>query len=329
MLTDGLYDPFCDFVFPADACFLTGKKVDPSKESITVFPAWLMERYGLQEKPFTMLGEHAVKYGELRLPCAQNVILNGIAPLESEIQEAFTQGYAAVKQLDQRRLFQWMARLVYGILYNDLVYAIEQHTARQKTFKLSPYLTKRFQNLHAMLQSLVVPMRFEPVNPWSIAVVKVNYSKDIFNYKDETKNLNFSLAMHDFGIIACLQDNGENLRHHERLVTRIGNTALHAIQFEELWCHFLYSNYLMTSDHDYHYTKDGDAIVTHTVTTASRPVSFKPWEDKMFAQVLANYWKPWGLTMGDIYQFPNSPVSYLIDEYTNELIRAENIPLQS
>jgi len=174
-------------------------------------------------------------------------------------------------------------------------------------------------------------MQFKNFIPWSIQVVKVNYSKDIFNYKDETKNLNFSLGMNGFGIVACLQDNGQNEIFQKDLLQKVGEKTLHSIQFEELWSRFLYSNYLLNTSTQYSYTKAGDEIWVASVPIpgAEKQVSFKPWDEKMFAQVLANYWKPWGLTMGDIYDFPNSPISYLIDESTNQFIEPESIKMPS
>ncbi len=88
-------------------------------------------------------------------------------------------------------------------------------------------------------------MEFEGVKPWSIEIVKLKYSKDIFNYKDEPTNLNFSLGMNGFGIVACLQDNGAVAQKEKNLLEKIDEKILHPIQFEELAARFLYSNYLL------------------------------------------------------------------------------------
>ena len=324
-----LYKPFENFEFADEKCFLTGKEIDFSEEQISVFPEWIMDRYDLRDKTIVMLAENAVKYNDLKLPCSKNIITERIDPLETEIESAFISGYEAVKKLSPKILFQWMGKLVYGVLYNDIVFGIKQQSAKGKQFTLSPLLTKKISILHGMLQSLIIPMEFEQ-NPWSIEIVKLNYSKDIFNYKDETKNLNFSLGMNGFGIIACLQDNGENSRFHQGLIQQIGETPLHPIQFEELWSRFLYSNYLLVNPVDYHFYSSEDKIIVKPEPKANQPKPFfNKWDDKMFAQVLANYWKPWGLTMKDIITFPNPPISYLIDDYSNQFILPETIELQS
>lgn len=324
-----LYTLIDNFEFPELKCFLSGEDLNSTEEKISVFPKWILDRYDLNDKTIVMLAENAVKYPDLKLPCSSKVYSQYIDPLEQEIEAAFTSGYEAVKELPHKTLFQWISKLVYGVLYNDIVFGIRQQTAKGKLFTLSPYMAKKISNLHQMLQSLIIPMEFEK-DPWSIEVVKLNYSKDIFNYKDETKNLNFSLGMNGFGIIACLQDNGENALFHQDLIQQIGETALHPIQFEELWSRFLYSNYLLNNPADYIFTPSEDKIIVKPVFTENKSNSlFNKWDDKMFGQVLANYWKPWGLTMKDIITFPNPPISYLIDEYSNTFILPETIDLPS
>ncbi|MEO6814800.1 MAG: hypothetical protein ABI172_12785, partial [Ginsengibacter sp.] len=104
---------------------------------------------------------------------------------------------------------------------------------------------------------------------------------------------------------------------------------LHAIQFEELCGRFIYSNYLINTPSLYNVTASDSKIVVEPISTGleNKKDIFNTWDDKMYSQVLANYWKPWGLTMKDIVAFPNSPISYLIDEYSNEFIEPDSITM--
>jgi hypothetical protein len=325
-----LYNPFSGLDFNFQKCFLTGEPVNFSEEHISVFPEWILDRYSLHDKTFTMLGDgYITKYKELRIPCSRKVIHEVIIPFEKEIEKAFSKGYDEVKKLPEELLFQWMAKLVYGLLYIDLSNALKYHTERNEKFTLSSFLQNKFRNLHLMLQSLNTPMVFKGKKPWSITIARVRYSKDIFNYKDETNKLNFSLGMNGFGVAACLQDNNENAVFHKELTTKIDGRVLHPIQFEELCGRFIYSNYLLTPSLEYSAEATDDKIVVELIPSAvqnKRPL-FELWEDEMFAQVLANYWKPWGITMKDIHTFPNSPISFLVNEVTDELIDGENITL--
>ena len=166
---------------------------------------------------------------------------NCLAPIEVKkhlkswngSKKAFEAGYDAVKKLQEERMFLWMGKFVYGVLYNDLVLEISRSQKRPnaKEFQLSPYLKQRFAKFHLMLQSLIVPMEFKGVKPWSIEIVKLKYSKDIFNYKDEPTNLNFSLGMNGFGIVACLQDNGAVAKKEKNILAKISeqNIASYSI----------------------------------------------------------------------------------------------------
>ncbi len=325
-----LYNPFTNLILSPEECFLTGKKIISTEEQINVFPEWILDRYELREKTFTMLGDgNVVKYKNIKIPCSTDTIKKAIIPLEKEIEEAFSMGYNEVIKLPKERLFQWMAKLVYGILYNDLTIAIRQQNNRGEKFSLSPYLQTRFRNLHMMLQSLVIPIEYKDFQPWSIEVVKIKYSKDVFNYKDETNKLNFSLGMNDFGIVCCLQDNGVNSIFHKTLMQKISTQTLHPIQFEELCGRFIYSNYLLKRHPEYSVHSSVDKVYIEPIPLPIEEIkeSSNPWEDEMFGQVLANYWKPWGIPMSEIVTFPNAPISFLINDYSDEIISPDSITL--
>lgn len=328
-MTIQLYNPFESLQFNPMECFLSGKRIGSTEEQISVFPQWLINRYSLNDKTFTMLEQNSIKYQDLKLPCYTDIIEKVFNPLEEEIKKAFSAGFEEVKKVPEVRLFQWMAKLQYGILYHDIVYAMKQQNAKGQTFTISPLLTTKFKNLHFMLQSLVVPMEFKGTNPWTIRVVKIKYSKDVFNYKDETNNLNFSLGMNDFGIVACLQDNGENGIYHKELTDKIADKTLHPIQFEELCGRFIYSNYLLNTSSEYKIQPTEDSVYIEAVPLPAHNQNplFSYWDDKMYGEVLANYWKPWGFSKNEIITFANPPISFLINEYKDELIEPETISL--
>jgi hypothetical protein len=325
-----LFDPIQNLHFDSKTCFLTGKDLKSEKEQVCIFPDWILERFSLREKKFRMLDQiTGVQYQDLILPCAEEVIGNVLDPLEKEIKTAFEAGYEAVKELPEKRLFQWMGKVVYGVLYNELSLEISRSIKRSKEFKLSPLLRERFGKFHLMLQSLVTPMEFKGLKPWSIRIVKLKYSKDTFNYKDEPINLNFSLGMNDFGIIACLQDNGAVGRNQKDILDKIGDKILHPIQFEELCGRFLYANYLLRRHSKHKIEIRDEKVIVESIPLEDNPDQplFSTWEDNMFAQVLEGYWEPWGLSKNEIITLPDSPISFLENDYTHELIEPESITL--
>ena len=93
-----LYNPFESLHFNPVECFLTGKRISSTEEQISVFPEWLINRYSLKDKTFTMLEQNIVKYQDLKLPCYIDVIENALNPLEEEIKKAFSAGFEEVKK---------------------------------------------------------------------------------------------------------------------------------------------------------------------------------------------------------------------------------------
>lgn len=320
-----LFNPFEPLNFSNNNCFLTGKELEEGHESyVSVFPEWLVKRYGLGAGSITMLGGHRMKYSDMRLPVSKEVKI-AIDELDRVTQAAFEKGYDAVKELSELTLHQWMSRVLYGVLFQDFAFEVRRHG---QSMQVNPHLQQKLKNIVLIMSSLIRPIEFRDFTPWSIVRYRVNISKDILNYKDETQKINFCLNMNGFGIIACLLDNGAILQSHKEMIERIGDSVLHPAQFEELYGHFIYSNYLMQELHDYAMHTEGETLVFELPEElkAAAP-QFAPWKEKTFAQVLANLWKPWGLTMEDIYTPPNSPRSYLINERTFEFIKPEMVNL--
>ncbi len=325
-----LYKPFEPLNFSKQFCFLSGVKLQSPEEEITVFPLWLMQEYELQDKPFKLLDESISTYSDMKLPCSAPIHDQVLEPLEDEIKRAFLTGYEAVKQLPELRLFQWIGKMVYGILFNEIRIGMIQQKAKNEDFSLSQSLVHKFGNLQLMLQSLNQPLVFEGTRPWSIRVFKMECSKDLFNYRDEINTLTFSLGMKDFGIIACLQDNGTNAVYHKEILSKIGNGALHPAQFEEVCARFFYSNYLFNRLPEYTVMPTEDAVYIEAMPLRgmSSKALFDIWQNKTYAQVLENFWKPWGILLFEILKDPEHPLSWLLDK-NEELIPPGSVQLPS
>jgi hypothetical protein len=325
-----LYRPFDRLNFSKQSCFLSGEKLQSTEEEIHVFPLWLMQEYELQDKPFKLLDESMSTYSHMKLPCSGNVYDQAIEPLEEEIRIAFLSGYDSVKELPELKLFQWIGKMVYGILFNEIRIGIIQQKAKGEEFIFSQSLVHKFGNLHLMLQTLTQNIEFEGNLPWSIRIFKIDAKQDLFNYRDEINTLTYSLAMKDFGIIACLQDNGTNAIYHKDILAKINNKPLHPAQFEEVCARFFYSNYLFNRLPEYTIMPTEDAIFIEAMPL--RSMSNKPlfdiWQNKIFAQVLENFWKPWGILLFEILKDPENPMSHLLNE-NNELIPALSVQLPS
>ncbi|SKB98943.1 hypothetical protein SAMN05660841_03469 [Sphingobacterium nematocida] len=314
-MTTKLYNPFVDFKFDQSTCFLTGETLSSDEERIQVFPVWMMQSFDLEEKPFKLLDESMITYKKLQLPCSLGASLH-MEKVEKEVEEAMKTGYDAVSQLDQITLFQWISKILYGVVFNEIQVGIRQSMLTGEEMNFSQALVHKFRNLHAMMQSLYIPMEFEHRNPFDIRVFPVNNAPDTFLYRDEINTLIFSLRMGDFAIIATLQDNGTNAIYHEDALQNIGGQVLHPIQFEEICARYFYSAYLFNRLPEYTYMETPLAVFVEPMPLNDwtlKPI-FDNWQVKTYGQVLENFWKPWGHTLFEIIKDPEHPMTFLTDE---------------
>jgi len=305
-----LFRPFERFNFSDKVCFLTGLE---ASRQIQVFPEWMVSQFNLDDKALKMLDEHILTYPDIKIPVSENAFIE-LVKLEREVNSAFNRGYQAVKELDDLRLFQWIAKQVYGMIHHEVRAGMRQQRAAGEALNFSQGLTQKFGNLHLMLQSLVCPMEFEGVLPWKILVFPVDNPSAAFIYRDEINTLVFSLTMADFGIIACLQDNGENANYHQDVLNKVGDNTLQPIQFEELCARFFYSAYIFNRLPEYSLLSTGEMnyIDAMPLRISSRPV-FDAWQAKTYGQVLETFWKPWGYVLFEIIKDPDHPMSFLLD----------------
>lgn len=313
-----LYNPFLDFKFDNKTCFLTGQELQSPDEQIQVFPFWMMRAFDLEGKPFKMLDESFLTYKQLQLPCSASAA-SAFESVETQVEQAMGRGFDAVKKLDDITLFQWVSKILYGVVFNEIQVGIRQASLSGEAMNFSQALVHKFRNLHAMLQSIVVPMEFEHKNPFSIQVFSVENPPETFLYRDEINTLVFSLRMNDFAIIATLQDNGTHSVYHEEALEKVAGHKLHPIQFEEICARYFYSAYLFNRLPDYTYMETPQKVFVEPMPLNDftlKPI-FDNWVVKTYGQVLENFWKPWGYLLFEIIKNPEYPMTFLTDDQNN------------
>ncbi len=327
-MLSALYEPFKRMQFDARHCFLSGHELQSPEETINVFPLWFIQRFNLEDKAFKLLDESISTYKDIKIPCSAQIYQQFLEPLEREVEQAFAGGYDALKDLPEERLFQWIGKMVYGIIFHEIRQGIRQQQAQGELFNLSQAMAHKFGNLHLMLQSIIRPVVFEERNPWSIELFRVNQEADFFSYRDEINTLSFSLRAGDFGIIACLQDNGANGQYHREMLEKVKTENLHPIQFEEICARFFYSAYLFNRLPEYTVMPTEETVYIEPMPLqgiSAKPI-FDHWDNKTYGQVLENFWKPWGFVLLEIIKNPEEPMSFLLNQDGN-FKKAEDILL--
>lgn len=308
-----IYQPFKNFDFKYKNCFLSGDIFTAPIEEINILPTWLLEVANFSgEEQIKLLDESVRSYNALKVPCSAEVLTRFIQPLEAKISDAFAKGYEGVAQLDEADLFKWIGKFMYSLIYIEMNGAVRLQQLSDDGLNMSQGLMHKFGNLNTMIQSIYRDVVFEDFTPWSIVVVPLEDKDTSFSFRDEINTLTFSLKLKDFGIIACLQDNGTNKKYHQELLNQIGSSALSAPQFEELCARFFYSAYLFNRLPEYAIMPVEGSIYVDAMPlkgTFNKPL-FDHWQHKTYAQVLQDFWKPWGHTLFEIIKDPTKPISY-------------------
>src|SRR5690606_39016174 len=194
-----LYNPFDKFHFNNTTCFLSGVKLE-NPLYYSVFPEWIVKEYGIGDQPFKMLDESYKSYSDLKLPCSESVF-EKLSILDETVREAFEKGYQGVNELNQIVLFQWISKWVYGIIFNEIQAGIRQQALSGEPLNFSQTLVHKFKNLHVMMQSIIRPVEYDTIFPFSISVFEVENPEMTYNYRDEINTLVYSLRIKDLGII--------------------------------------------------------------------------------------------------------------------------------
>ena len=322
-MSQKLFNPFQEMIFDDHFCFLSG---DLTTETMSVFPVWLMDHFKFgQDRIELMDKSKSYTYQDLKLPCSSEVKA-AFDELELKIQEAYINGFEGMSALDDTLLFQWTGRMVYGLLYYEMVYEKNRLMKLGDEFELSPLLKERFGSFHLMLQSIIKPISFVGKKPWTVAVFPLKYSADIFSFRDDTVNLLFSFGVNGFGFIACLQDNGVLGENQKEILEKMKGHVLHPIQFEELYARFHYSDYILNYEPKYMVAYNENEI-TIEIDQNSREAQFGFWDEDVFAQLLSNYWQVYGIQKEDILQFQKPALSFLENPYSKDFINPEGITL--
>lgn len=321
-MTGTIYQPFKNFDFKYKTCFLSGNAFDAPIVETGVLPDWLLEvaNYTGDEK-IKLLDESVRAYNTLKVPCSTEVLDNFIQPLEEKIAHAFSIGYEAVAKLPEVDLFNWIGKLMYSFIYIEMNAAIKQQQLSGDGMNMSQGLMHKFGHLNTMVQGIYRDVVYDDFCPWSIVVVPLAESDHYFSFRDEINTLTFSLKLKDFGIIACLQDNGTNKVYNAELLESIKGLALSEQQYEELCARFFYSAYLFNRLPEYTVMPVDGTVYMEAMPLRGNQMKplFDVWQHKTYAQVLENFWKPWGQTLFEIIKDPTAPLSFFEPPYLPEV----------
>lgn len=321
MPTLELYDPFEKMQFDDQHCFLCGTSITPEQRT-PVFGSWLQEKYSLKQKEILMLDKSVTTFSKLTIPCCDNCHVQHVIPLEQEVEQASEKGLAGIKQLDEKRLFQWIGKMYYGTLVTELIREADPLVMPEHAVSENPQMQGKFRAFFKVLQSIRVPMAFSDFLPCSIFILEVNPAEDElpFEYQDELSTMAFSIKLDSVVIVCTLLDNGIIKRALGKLYRLVQHQQLHPVQVAEFKARVFYAAYIFNVVPDYFERplKPGDEqIVLDSLIDDVTNEVFNPFEITAYAHMLEEMLKPWGIREQEILQEPKRPLSFIADESGN------------
>ncbi len=229
-----------------NACFLCGHT-----DSITlehVFPKWLQHRFNLWNQKLTLLNDTLIQYRQLTIPCCSTCNNVFLSNLEKPVSQAIERGYEATNSLPTLTLFQWTAKVFFGVLRKEMVLYRDQRDRNAGTI-VPTQLLEAFSTLHHFLQSIIQPFEFRPNEPFSVLVANLHSESatDDYAFRDNTFYQVMQFRLGEVGLIVSLLDGGLSAKSYGRYLVKVNGRKLGRYQFDELYAKVAYQ----TSNFDF------------------------------------------------------------------------------
>ena len=192
--------------------------LDPAKENIRaleslngyiVWGCWELKRkfrlnrFKLWEQRLTLINGAEIPYRKVVVPCCKTCNNKYIGRIDRKIAAAVKGGFDEFVKLDEVLVFQWLSRILYSILYLEVITPRDPRFKRRKILKKTFF--KSLETVYIFLNSVRIKAEFHKPYPWSIFIFKVQTHSDAqfnFDFKDNPIMLTIAVRMGDIGIVA-------------------------------------------------------------------------------------------------------------------------------
>lgn len=310
------YLPERDQPFTETKCFLCGKNLNADNSSVEhVFPKWIQAKFNLWDKRLTLQNGTAIPYRKLTIPCCKSCNSEHLSNLEEEVASKFKEGYEGFKELDEHKLFLWLSKIFYGILFKELLLPANVRDYNGKRMHTQEQM-EQYNIVHMLLQGTRVPMTFSELNPWSIFVFNSQTSGDNdlnFDFRDNLFGLTLGIRIGEISIIAVLQDNGAQAEIFKTDIETLKQLKLHPRQFEEIFSKVTYKQLTLKYVPKFLIEQCGNYNVNIRAMRlgGGSPVIYNEWSNEEFSHILAFHT---GVPQDKLFVEPDGVMTYLYNE---------------
>ena len=297
--------------FGKNRCFLCGKRLcDSNRSDEHVFPKWVLKKFDLWDEKLILLNGSTIPYRKLTIPCCTKCNTHFLKNLESKVCKAVSQGFSAVRRLDDWTLFAWTGKILYGLLYKELFLKADQRQSGKSPIINRQFL-EQFRMHHLFLQGIRIPIQFSGFFPATILVFRTQSPSNPtlqWDFRDSPISLFVSIRMGKVGIISVLQDGGTTSGSRDSILS-LKSMSLHPIQFRELSAVMHYRSLLLNRVPKF-IIADGNpaqVFMSPLQGLSSKPI-FDTWKYDQFANILSSYI---GVEIEKIFYPPDRVMTWL------------------
>jgi len=309
-----LFDKIHSRKYDSSCCFLCSDDIDVNSQSAEhVIPKWLQNKYNLWSKTISLLNKSHIQYRYLKVPCCIECNNKYLRPIEDDIKDHTNYGFEGFKKIDKLKLYYWLGKIYYGILYKELFLLMDKASPNKGTILDTDFLDQ-LKAHYLFLQGIRGRHNFKGFFPASIMFFETQIPNDInqqWDFVDNILSMFIGIRIGNIGIISVLQDGG-SLEEFGDIYDDFRKVPLHPIQFRELCANIAYRSTLFNRVPKFISHEDG------IITTQQLPLgglSSKPlydeWSLEEYAEVLSFYT---GYPLEVLQPIPGKVMSWMKDE---------------
>lgn len=315
-------NPFKNLELDEHTCFVCGREFNEDGSLEHVFPRWLQRKHNLWNQLIHLVNETTFRYSQIKVPCCSECNNEDLSRLENIISRAVNTGYDAVRELDELLIYQWVAKIYYGILRKEITLLHNRADKENDATILPKKWVEDLRTLHMFLQSIRRPIEFTNGNPFTVMVVNLHETEDedSYWYRDNLMHMVCAIRSGVIGIIVALEDGGINDDSIKNYVRDFNGKKLHQIQFEELYARVVYQSSRLNRTLKFMTSVYVDNAQPMSVTMlnlsefSNEPVVLR-WDNFEYAQalyeIMHDRMQGLGLTLNDIYQESGEVMTWL------------------
>jgi len=296
-------------------CFLCGIDMGNQVTQEDLFPKWLQRKHNLWNQKLILLNGTSINYSQLKIPCCAKCNNEYLSRLENTISNAINAGYKATLELDDKLIFYWASKILFGIIRKELTLLLDRSSPDFGTI-VTKDLVESYDNLHAFIQGIRRKMIFVDHLPFSVLITNLHDLGDPtnFSFRDSILGKTFGLRSGEVGIIVATSDAGLNNFSYARYLKDVNGRKLHPIQFDELFAKVTYESLRLTKDPTFTIVSNKDSELPVHIITHIPYMKLKDWDNNEFSRLLGDVLSKWGLSKEELFVPPNKIYTYMTNE---------------